>query len=524
MLLGLFKSKITKYPIIIFIIGLFFISCSKNKIPEEEIVAKVGDRIITKDEFKASFEFSVSLLRRGVNPRKTYLDYMIKELLIANEGFDKGFDKSKYVTSRVKNRSENDLLEAFYLKNVHSKVNIPEEEIKDALKKATVKFRLLIWQTPTLEKAASAYDSASETDLEDYIEKQIKKIEIKNINKKNFETDWLDYLDIPPNIFSEIKNLEIGKPSKPIPYQEGYAIFQIIDLKREALKSDELIAGPRRKKIKARLYNIRSDKIIHKIMDSVLTPLNVKVRSKTIDLMVQPLYSWVKDGIPDRGSIVNNLKAVSDTSKDYLVKLRDLLPEKLYSSVDGITTVEDYFNYINYHRKVINLSENPIDLKNRLITEVGTMIKNKKFIKIAQEEGFLDSSNIVNDLEWWKEKWTYDVYRENLVKDITITEEEMKKYFKERWRELRVANVDTTRFYKYETDVYNAILFEKHNRLLNKKITELKRKYPVWINEEVLNSIELNDGPKSSQTTYFTVKKFSGELLVPTADLEWLYY
>jgi hypothetical protein len=520
-----FNTQVLINPIIYLIIGLFFLSCSnESEIPKDEIIAKVGDRIITKDEFVSSYEFSFAPFRTGANPRKDYLDYMIKELMIANEGYTQGFNKSKYVQDRVNIRKNNNLLEAFYLKHVHSKVNIPEDKIIDVLKKSTIKFRMVIWPTPSLERAAIAYDAASETSLEDYISKEIDKLEVKNVEKKNFETDWMDFLEMKPEIFASIANLEMGKPSKPVPYEGGYAIFEIIDINREAIKSDELVAGPRRKKIEARLHNIESDRIVHEIMDSILTPLNVKVSSKVIDLLTLPLYSWVKAGIPERGSIVDNLNAVTDTSRSYLIELKKLLPEKIFSSKEGVTTVEDYFNYMNYHRTVINNSENPIDLKNRLLTEVGTMIKNKKFIEIANGEGYLDSANIKNDLLWWEEKWTYDIFRDNIIKDITVTDEEMQKYFKERWRELRIANVDTTRFYKYEADVYNAIIFEKHSKLLKEKLEEFKKRYPVWINEELLSKVELNEAPKSKETSVFVIKNFSGELLVPTADPQWLSY
>ena len=49
----------------------------------------------------------------------------------------------------------------------------------------------------------------------------------------------------------------------------------------------------------------------------------------------------------------------------------------------------------------------------------------------------------------------------------------MELFFKERWRELPIANVDTTRFYKYESDVYNKIIHEKHTALLEQEINKL---------------------------------------------------
>jgi hypothetical protein len=520
-----FNKEVFINPVIFLIIGLFFFSCSdSNEIPEDEIVAKVGDRIITSDEFKYSYEFSLQTLRSGENPRRTYLNFMIKELLVANEGYAQGFNNHRYVASRVKNRTNNNLLEAFYLKHIHGKVNIPEEKIIDALKKSTIKFRLLIWPTPSLERAAVAYDAAVESGLGDHIEKELNKLEVKNATKKNFETDWQNYLEIKPEIFAAIKDLEIGKPSQPIPYNDGYAVIEIMKIQRDAIKSDELKMGAKRKKIQARLHNIESDRILHELMDSLLTPMQIRVSSRVATSLIKPLYEWIYDGIPKKKSIVENIKAATDTSKGYLSELKKLLPEKLYNSTKGTITVEDYFDYMNYHRSVIEQSKDPMELRNRLIAHIATMIKNKKFIEIAEQEGFLDSTNIKNDLRVWEQKWTYDIFRSHLIKDITVTDEEMQDYFKNRWRELRISNVDTTRFYKYENDVYNALLFEKHSALLEKELNDLEDRYSVWINEEVLNKIVLDESQKAKETSLIVIKNFTGEFLVPTADQQWLTY
>lgn len=516
-------NSLKRNPIIIVMIGFFLFSCS-DKISDDEIIAKVGDRIITGEDFRLSFELSFAPFRLGENPRKNYLDYMIKELLIANEGFSLGFDENRYVTSRVNNRLNNNLLQSFYTKYVHSRVVVPDNLIEEATKKSTIKFRMIIWPLTSFKKADAAYKEASQTNLEDYVEKQISKMEVPNVTNKTFETDWLDYLDLRPELLSEIQNLEMGKPSEPIPYNDGYALFQVISINRDPIKVDELKFGQRRKKIKARLFNIEADKIVHKVMDSLLTPLDVRAKSKIVDLMVLPLYSWVKAGIPETGTIVENLKTASDTSKSYILELKKLLPEILYTTINGKYSVEDYFNYMNYNRRIINLGKTPVDLKNRLLTEIGNMIKNNAFIDIAKEEEFEDSVRIVHDLQLWEQKWTYEVFREEVVKNISVSDEEMEIYFKERWRELPISKIDTTRFYKYKTDVYNALLFEKHNLVLDTELAKLRKKYPVWINEELLTKLELDESQKSLETSLFVVKNFSGEKYIPDADMGWLRY
>ena len=134
---------------------LMFSACGEKKAvdPKQQVLARVGDRVITLDEFKYSYEFSFAPMRAGENPKKVYLDYMIKELLLANEGYKNGLNRSIYVTSRMNRRKKNDLLEAFYHKYVYDRVNIPENKLQDATKKATVKWRMIMWPVQSKNEA-----------------------------------------------------------------------------------------------------------------------------------------------------------------------------------------------------------------------------------------------------------------------------------------------------------------------------------------------------------------------------------
>lgn len=517
----------SKFNPIFFLIGLFLLSCSSERdkqLEDDQIVARVGDKVITAHDFVTKFEFSFAPFRQGPNPRRTYLNYLINELIIAEKGFDEGFDDSRYVQSRVTNRRNNNLLQAFYGKYVHGKVNVPDSEIEETTKRATIKFRMMIWPVPTLEDGNKAYSEASNSTLEEYVEQQLSKYEVRNVTKQYFETDWLDFLELRPELLNEIQDLELGETSKPIPHGDGYALFQVLSIQREPIKTDELKYGARRKRIEARLFNIQSDKIVHNLMDSLLTPLEVRASSKNIDRFATPLYNWMRRGLPEYGSLLENLNDVTSDSASYLIELKNMLDVPLIQHRDGVITVEDYFGYFNYHRRVMNRSQSLDDVRNQLMTELGNMIKNGTFIAIAEEEGFQDSANIVHDLSLWKEKWTYDAYRYHLTNNISVSQDEMEEFFKTRWRELHISNVDTTRFYKYENDVHNFLLHEKQTKLLQEEISKLKGQYEVWINEELLSSLKLNDDPKSLETSLFVTKNFSGERVMPDADYKWLHF
>jgi hypothetical protein len=152
------------------------------------------------------------------------------------------------------------------------------------------------------------------------------------------------------------------------------------------------------------------------------------------------------------------------------------------------------------------------------------MMKNEEFIKIAKRDGYEDSTWVKRDVRNWEQKWTYEIYRMQITKDLNVSNEEMHDYFKHRWRELDIANVDTTRFYKYENDVYNAVLHEKYIAQLDSALERYKKQYSIYINEKLLNEIELQDDPKSIRTSFFVRRNFNQQQIVPIVDMKWLSF
>jgi hypothetical protein len=246
----------------------------------------------------------------------------------------------------------------------------------------------------------------------------------------------------------------------------------------------------------------------------------VRVRGLVAEDLTQPLYEWVQNGLPDKKSLFAEIDDARD-SQPYLAKINDMLDEELVSYTGGMKRVRDFLDYVDYNRTVFKQSTSFEDFQNRVITEIGRMMKNDIFVNIAEKEGSADS-DIKEDLRLWEQKWTYDIYRNQRLLDIQVTEEEMRDFFRTRWRELGIADVDTTRFYKYQNDVHNAILHEKQLARLAGDIDRLLGRYDVWINEELLNNIELVDDTPTNRTAYFIRKNFNFEAVTPTVDMKWV--
>jgi len=514
--------KLLLFPAVFLALLLY---CGRNEIPQDQIIARVGDDVITVDEFKYSYEFSFSPTREGANPRKTYLDYMIKEKLLALEGYEEGYGKSAYVTRRFNQRRYLDILESFYQGHVHNKVKISEDEIQDAIKKGSVKFRLRIWPTEDLEQAQQALDEARKIGLLAYMRKQWAKKEVSLDNEKHFETDWIDFLDMRPEILDGVKDLPIGDISEPLPFDNGYALFQVLDIKREGIKVDELKRGVRRKKLMARIHDIKADRIVHDLMDSVLTPMDIRVDGQVAHKLTPLLYNWVNDGLPTGLSVLEFLdNPLPDSAKQYLKTIKKMLNEPIVRLNGGEKTVRDYFQYMDYYRRALTQKGSLEEFQAAFLTEIGSMMKNNAFVSLGEKEGFAQVDSVAKDLRLWKNKWVYEAYRADQVKGLTTTEEEEREYFKNHWRELPVADVDSTKFERFRPYVRLEVLHDKHISVLDKRLDKLYKKYPVWINEAILDSLDLDDKDNSRNISIFVRRNFSNQAAVPTVDMKWISF
>ena len=53
---------------------------------------------------------------------------------------------------------------------------------------------------------------------------------------------------------------------------------------------------------------------------------------------------------------------------------------------------------------------------------------------------------------------------------------------------------------------------------------ELKKKYPVWINTDILDTLKISDSYKDIQRSLLVRKNFTGEASMPTVDLQWISF
>ncbi len=92
------------------IIGLIFVLGCQPKPPAEQAIAKVGDYVISREEFEDAFKSSSYGTQDNAASRQAFLNNMINQKLIILDARAKGLDKDKDFLRMIQNFWEQSLV------------------------------------------------------------------------------------------------------------------------------------------------------------------------------------------------------------------------------------------------------------------------------------------------------------------------------------------------------------------------------------------------------------------------------
>jgi len=174
-----FRKSTTNKKVIVIIIFLIVIVIAVLLIPQfsnskPEIIAKVGDRIITKEDFILNYEFGLPHLKIGKTQeerKKNYLQFMINEYLLAFDAEEKGLDNTPEVKYQIERTKRELLLESIINNDIKPKIKVSMDEIKDAINKSKVTFKFFYWPEKDLRNAQIIKKMFEENGIEETFKK-----------------------------------------------------------------------------------------------------------------------------------------------------------------------------------------------------------------------------------------------------------------------------------------------------------------------------------------------------------------
>ncbi len=503
----------------IFLFGFFLFlldGCSKKESDfEKDIIAHVGDYKISVRDFQLNYEFGFAHLKTKGNEKLSYLEYMIDEVLLSQEGYRLELDLSEQIKNKEKVLLKELLVEELFKKEVDDKINISDDEIKDAISKSRVKWKLRYWVEPDLKDAEQVYSSIQKRGYEDVVQELLNNQEVKS-NIKNYETDYLTWLDIPPMLLEKIKDLQINKISKPIKIDNVFILVEITEITSNIIADyDYKTASDKYKQI---LFYREQKKQTAVFLKSFMNPKEVTTKGDGFSYILNALVAWKNSDtttITFEDAIEN-----ANESEPELLLLKNHYEDILVTFKDGSWSIKDFLTRFNTSKITAKASEKR-KIYNQLNHQIAITLRNHFFVEEALLHDLDKSADVKNELKIWRDKWVYDELRRELTSDIKIDEATALEYFNTHKNNYKTKTGIEPTFNEFGNQAKHDAYFSQTFSILENKINLLKKDFSVRINRELLDSIKVLDSEKSRWSTVFLLKGNNSRIAIPTVDPSW---
>jgi hypothetical protein len=502
---------------LLFFVLLCQFNCSKKSTEDDVILAKVGDEVITVKDFRYNYEFGLPILKTGADPKKTYLDYMIKEKILAKHGKKMGLAKSDRVSQLVNELKDELLVEEIFKKEVHEKINITPDEIKDAITKSKVSWKLRYWAEPNPEYAENisrAMRARGYSSVVDDILNSNPEIKLK---PKDFDTDYITWLEVSPELLEKIKDLPVGEISDPVELNGMFFIFQIVDIRREPLSDYEI--NNKSKTFEKILFARKVQDKATQFVSEFMTPKNVVTKGESFRKIAKAMEEWDEINIEERGEFLETVLSAEEDD-NALFELRNNLDKTLVTFEKNKWTVEDFLK--RFREKSLKFpSQDGKNFRSQLNQQIALTVRDHFFIKEAKKRKLDTSKPVQKELIQWRNKWVYEEMRGQLSADLNITDEQARNYFNKYKDKYKIRWDDKPQYGSFKNQAKRDVYIQNAKMILNQKVDSLKTIYPVSIDYAVLDSIQVIDFKKSKWISLQVYKQSSNRMAVPIVDPAW---
>ncbi|MBU0713720.1 hypothetical protein KJ762_16165 [bacterium] len=360
---------------ILLLILVLLAGCGKQspEIPSNQILVKVADRVITKDEFIRRAEYTIRPFyckQDNYIHKKIILNSLIAEKLLALEaGTDNELVQNEEFQKYIQGRKEQAMRQYFYIDRAYNKVRLDSIELKKVYQLAGRTYNVQFLRLPD-ERAAAAAVHLYENEgisFEDIAREVLPDSEIPT-RKIGFNSDINE--DLFQQFFSE--PLQKDQLLNPVKIDDGsYLFMKISGWENEQLITDVDIRN-RMKNVREKLHTIHANQIYSQQVSEIMKGKTVEFTEETFFDLVRILGPRYLKSMQDKEDAFNRQfwgqtnEVELDSSLGNSI---DELRNKPLFNLDGKTwTVAEFEDLVKSHplvfrKRQISQSEFPEQFK-----------------------------------------------------------------------------------------------------------------------------------------------------------------
>ena len=360
-----------------------------------------GEPIYARD-YVLNYELGFPHLYRRGNTRLAYLNLMIDEKLLAQEGARQGFLNHAGVRRNIRDLRDELLVGQVFQRYVNDSVTVTEQDIMMAMQEEHTSFRLRYLPAASRLAAERIHDEGQEVGLAAATEDYLSRNE-RSLTPSDFESGYVKSHDLHPDLMAAIVNLPVGEISAPIPFRGQFLLLEVVEVRREPVR----MSGAARQAGEQVVFNRKAKSRASDFIDSMMRPLGVRVKSEPYRRLRDVLWQ-LNQRLPQHHNLLDAVLDIDDSDS-----LRVMLDEVLITTYRGEWTIREFLAAFPAARYPLRRGTRSA-FENDLYDAIGLTLRDHYFIRRALEEGLDDDSSLRHELALWTEKWIYRAFRNEL--------------------------------------------------------------------------------------------------------------
>lgn len=439
----------------------------------DSIVASIGSVNITADEFRLNYEFGFPHLKTGATTserKKSYLNYMINEKILALYAEKVGIKNSESFNYKLSRLKQGILLQYFVEKEIKGGITVEFDEAKTYINKSKTLVQLELWSFSDLTTAQK---------MQIDLQKQKKRSDQQTplVLPDPIETEYLSAVEIPSQILAHIQNLPLDSLSSPLFFENNYLLIKVKNIKRNSLTEMEYYDKfPTVRKI---LFAQKVKERVESFTDSLMSPKALRTDKTIFENFYKAIQEWAAKQGETKTELYDYLKLkVYDTQQPTGLSASSIL----ISTRSGDLSVGELLPYL--HFETVRADEvNEDSFKSKLKEIIGLSVRDYYIEQLVVSKGYLKENDVQHEIKKWEDKLAFSELRDSIAGEL---------------KALRVVNTE-----------------------LENLVNQQKTNFPVTINYDVLESIEVVESEKSKNQYYSIFVSGINRLAQPIVDGFW---
>lgn len=502
------------------VVILLLTSCNKHESPisEDEILARVGEEIITAREFQLNYEFGFPHLLQGETRKQEYLYRMIAELLIAQHGYELKIDTLSSIRNAVQTMREERVIEEVFNHYVLSQIEITPEEIEYEVNKSAVSIQFQYLPAGSRLQAQRLHDELMEDSFENVVVRYISDVfdfDEEDDIAEQFTSRVTKAVDLDPELLHHLQDLDIHTPSKPIEYQGQWYVLMVHNIIRSPLTPLDIA----NRSVSARkvIYNTKAMQMAASFVSDTMTPLQVETNRATFDKLVPHLYDLYSENIPV-GTLWNRIRD-GRTHTEFYGQLYALRTLPLVYTAKGTWTVEKFFQTYNTGRYQLR-PDSFEEFSLRFSDIIALVVRDEVFLEMANKERLTDRFEVTRDIKRWEQKWVFQQTRGIILDTITFNNEAVMQFVNSD-RSTYPDHIRGLQFEEYQEGTIHQFRRDYLAQALMDAADVFKQEHQVQINYTMLDTITVSESSKNPNMTFQVFNQNSNRMAWPVLDPIW---